>query len=153
MQQSYRGSVGVVTPFRAQANRIRDILHAHPQAGLLLGQGELIVDTVHRFQGDERDVMLFSPVVSDGISQGPLSFLRKTPNLFNVAITRARAALVIVGDMSAAEQAVTVASAKAARRGRRRHDQAKALDHPGPCDHQGRRLKTDSRADRYLLAR
>ena len=44
----------------------------------------------------------FSPVLSEGISAGALGFLRKTPNLFNVAITRARAALIVVGDKSAA---------------------------------------------------
>ncbi|MEI8341239.1 MAG: DEAD/DEAH box helicase, partial [Verrucomicrobiota bacterium] len=86
MQQGYRGSIGVVTPFRAQANRIRDILHAHPHSHLLFAQGELLVDTVHRFQGDERDVMLFSTVVSNGIAEGALGFLRKTGYLFNVAI-------------------------------------------------------------------
>ena len=100
--QGYRGSIGVVTPFRAQVNRIRDILHAHPQAGSFLGNGELLVDTVYRFQGDERDAILFSPVVADGISQGAVRWLRDTPNQFNVAITRARAALVVVGDLRAA---------------------------------------------------
>jgi len=105
LQQGYRGSVGVVTPFRAQANRISDLLHAHPNANLLLRNGELLVDTVHRFQGDERDMMIFSPVVSRGISDGAVGFLRKTGNLFNVAITRARAVLVVVGDMGAAKNA------------------------------------------------
>ena len=102
VRQGYRGSVGVVTPFRAQANKIRDLLHAHPQANLMLKNGELLVDTVHRFQGDERDVMIFSPVVSRAMPQGASIFLRKTGNLFNVAITRARATLVVVGDFGAA---------------------------------------------------
>jgi very-short-patch-repair endonuclease len=46
--------------------------------------------------------MIFSPVVSKGISDGCLRFLRRTPNLFNVAITRARAALIVVGNKGAA---------------------------------------------------
>jgi len=103
VQQGYRGSIGVVTPFRAQANRIRDLLHAHPQANLMLRNGELIVDTVHRFQGDERDVMIFSPVVSRGTPDGAIIFLKKSGNLFNVAITRARATLVVIGDLGAAK--------------------------------------------------
>jgi very-short-patch-repair endonuclease len=57
---------------------------------------------VHKFQGDERDVMFFSPVVSTGISAGALGFLRSNGNLFNVAITRARALLHVVGDRAAA---------------------------------------------------
>jgi very-short-patch-repair endonuclease len=103
VRQGYQGSVGVVTPFRAQANKIRDLLYAHPQANLMLRNGELLVDTVHRFQGDERDVMIFSPVVSRAMPQGASIFLKKTGNLFNVAITRARATLVVVGDFGAAK--------------------------------------------------
>jgi very-short-patch-repair endonuclease len=105
LQQGYSGTVGVVTPFRAQANRIRDLVNAHPQGNLLLNKLELLMDTAHRFQGDERDVIIFSPVVSEGIPVGTVAFLKKTDNLFNVAITRARAALIVVGDPSAAKNA------------------------------------------------
>lgn len=112
IQQGYNGTVGVVTPFRAQANRIRDLVNAHPHASLLLNKLELLIDTVHKFQGDERDVMIFSPVVSKGIADGAVGFLKKTDNLFNVAITRARAALIVVGDPAAAKNAgVTYLSA------------------------------------------
>src|SRR5207247_10846812 len=61
-----------------------------------------LVDTVHRCQGDERDVMCLSPVVSNGISPGALGFLRSNGNLFNVAITRARGLLHVVGDRGVA---------------------------------------------------
>jgi superfamily I DNA and/or RNA helicase len=105
IQQGYSGTVGVVTPFRAQANRIRGLVNAHPHANLLLNGLELLIDTVHKFQGDERDVMIFSPVVSKGIADGAVGFLKKTDNLFNVAITRARAALIVVGDPVAAKSA------------------------------------------------
>lgn len=105
IQQGYTGTVGVVTPFRAQANRIRDLVNAHQHAALLLNKLELLIDTVHKFQGDERDVMIFSPVVSKGIADGAVGFLKKTDNLFNVAITRARAALIVVGDPAAAKNA------------------------------------------------
>lgn len=102
VKQGYRGSVGVVSPFRAQANRIRDIAFNKAELNSRVGDIDLLVDTVHKFQGDERDVMIFSPVVSSGISSGALNFLNNNPNLFNVAITRARAALVVVGDKAAA---------------------------------------------------
>lgn len=103
IQQGHSGTVGVVTPFRAQANRIRDLVNAHPHASLLLNKLELLIDTVHKFQGDERDVMIFSPVVSNGIADSAVGFLKKTDNLFNVAITRARAALIVIGDLTAAK--------------------------------------------------
>lgn len=102
VRRAYRGSVGVVTPFRAQAQLIQTHVAQHPQLSQLGDKAELLVDTVHRFQGDERDVMFFSPVVSDGITPGALSFLRSNGNLFNVAITRARGLLHVVGDRSAA---------------------------------------------------
>lgn len=101
VHQDYKGSVGVVTPFRAQVNRLRDLVHGHPHSTRLLNSG-LLIDTVHRFQGDECDVMLFSPVISKGSPRGAVGFLSSNGNLFNVAVTRARAALVVVGDRKAA---------------------------------------------------
>ena len=97
--EGYRGSIGVVSPFRAQASRIRALIREHqgPLAGV-----EFLSDTIHRFQGDERDVMIFSSAVSSGVSEAAMAFLRRHPNLFNVAISRARAALVVVGDREAA---------------------------------------------------
>ncbi len=63
-----------------------------------LDKNHLLIDTVHRFQGDERDVIFFSPVISNGTKEGALRFLESSGNLFNVAVTRARAALIVVGD-------------------------------------------------------
>lgn len=99
VKRKYSGSVGVVTPFRGQANRIRDYLSKIE--GLDIAGSGLLVDTVHKFQGDERDMMIFSPTVSTGISPSALGFLNAQGNLFNVAITRARSKLVTVGDISA----------------------------------------------------
>lgn len=93
----YTGTVGVVTPFRAQAERIRSAIERSPELMSALAQNDFLVDTVHKFQGDERDLMFFSPVISQGTPQGALGFLKNTGNLFNVAITRARAVLVVVG--------------------------------------------------------
>ena len=78
-------------------NRIREPGQRASPANFLLNRLELLIDTVQKFQGDERDAMIFSPVVSEGITDGAVSFLKKTDNLFNVAITRARAALIVVG--------------------------------------------------------
>lgn len=102
VQREYKGSVGVVTPFRAQAQLIQSLVAKHPKLSNIGEQAELLVDTVHRFQGDERDVMFFSPVVSNGVLPGALGFLRSNGNLFNVAITRARGLLHVVGDRAAA---------------------------------------------------
>jgi very-short-patch-repair endonuclease len=100
--RKYTGSVGVVTPFRAQAQLLQSLIRSRPELEGASSRAELLVDTVHKFQGDERDVMFFSPVVSKGISDGALAFLRSNGNLFNVAITRARGLLYVVGDRGAA---------------------------------------------------
>lgn len=96
----YKGTIGVTTPFRAQAEKIKNYLENNEQGIYqeLINNHEFIVDTVHKFQGDERDVMIFTTVVSDNAPQSALGFLSSTGNLFNVAITRARAVLVIVGN-------------------------------------------------------
>jgi very-short-patch-repair endonuclease len=101
VDQSYYGSIGVVSPFRAQANLIRETAFRDSALSSILPSRDFLADTVHRFQGDERDLMIFSPVVSNGMTQGGLSFLRNNGNLFNVAITRARAQLLVVGDKTA----------------------------------------------------
>jgi very-short-patch-repair endonuclease/RecA/RadA recombinase len=90
-------SIGVVTPFRLQKQRIAERLHqAIPPA--VLEAHSVIVDTAHGFQGDERDIMIFSPVISHGADSRTVNFANNEPNLFNVAITRARSLLMIVGD-------------------------------------------------------
>jgi very-short-patch-repair endonuclease len=98
LTRGYEGTVGVVTPFRKQANRIREIIESDAQLQPVINRANLLIDTVHAFQGDERDIIVFSPVISNGISTNAIGFLSSQGNLFNVAITRARSHLVIVGD-------------------------------------------------------
>jgi very-short-patch-repair endonuclease len=100
--RGYGGTVGVVTPFRAQAQLLQQLLESSEALVPVRAAADLLVDTVHRFQGDERDVMFFSPVIAAGMAPGSLGFLRSNGNLFNVAITRARGLLHVVGDREAA---------------------------------------------------
>ena len=100
ISSNYVGTIGVVTPFKRQAELITHYLqerHLRLYDELVNNHG-FIAATAHKFQGDERDVIIFSPVVSNGAPQGTLNFLSSTPNLFNVAITRARASLIAVGN-------------------------------------------------------
>jgi len=91
-------SVGVVTPFRAHAIAIENALDT---AGMRDG---ITVGAVHSFQGGERDVMLFSPVVAKGITEGAARWVEDPKNLINVAVTRARKAFFLVGDFAACRQ-------------------------------------------------
>lgn len=93
-------SLGAVTPYRAQAELIRDCL------ARALGKErarEVPVATAHRFQGDERDIIYFSPVVGPSMTEWQARFAAD-PNLVNVALTRARRRLVVVGNMEACLQ-------------------------------------------------
>ena len=96
----YMGTIGVVTPFKRQVDLLIYYLKEKHQNlyGELVKNYDFIAATAHKFQGDERDVIIFSPVVSNGSPQGTLNFLSGTPNLFNVAITRARACLIVIGN-------------------------------------------------------
>ena len=95
----YQGTIGVTTPFHAQAEKIKQALE-RDQALLseLVRNHEFLADTVHKFQGDERDIMIFSSVVTGSAAAGTVGFLTNTGNLFNVAITRARSFLLVIGD-------------------------------------------------------
>lgn len=94
---NYEGSIGIVTPYRAQANQIlKDINSNENLYNWFIDERNGSVNTVHLFQGDERDIMFFSTVVTKNVDANVMNFFK--PNLFNVAITRARAALWIIGN-------------------------------------------------------
>ena len=94
----FKGTIGIVTPFRQQANRLHDALYQSDVPFDALTRAEVHIDTAHGFQGDERDVMIFSLCAGPDMPPGSLSFLRETGNLFNVAVSRARALMHVVGN-------------------------------------------------------
>lgn len=97
----YTGTIGVVTPFSYQADRIRRELERNPKLWEKLRRDyDFLSTTAHGFQGDERDLMLFSVVAANGLHEGAIRFLDDEANVFNVAITRARAELIVIGDLS-----------------------------------------------------
>jgi very-short-patch-repair endonuclease len=101
LEQRFSGEMGVVTPFRAQANLIEELIARDDALSGVLASRNFISETAHRFQGDERDLILFSPTVSSGTPESATGFLKSQGNIFNVGITRARGALIVVGDAAA----------------------------------------------------
>ncbi len=91
--QEERISVGIITPYRAQVDRLQKLC----DASMVLSElGKLItINTVDAFQGQERDVIAISLVRSNAKGEvGFLGDIRRT----NVAMTRARKKLIVVGD-------------------------------------------------------
>ncbi|MFT3913189.1 MAG: AAA domain-containing protein [Anaeromyxobacteraceae bacterium] len=80
--------VAVIAAYDAQVQRLRDLLAAEVEAGLE-------VDTVDGFQGREKEAVVVSLVRAN--ADGEVGFLADVRRM-NVAITRARAKLVVVGD-------------------------------------------------------
>lgn len=81
-------SIGVISPFRAQVEQLKTsiskVLSEH-----MIRKHQIEVGTAHTFQGDERDIILMSWAYANNSFPQSLVFLQK-PNLFNVAVTRAR---------------------------------------------------------------
>jgi len=89
-----RTGIGVVSPFRAQADALESaLLAAYPVAEIeRLG---LRVGTVHAFQGSEAPVVVAALGLVPGDAPGRRRFVAD-PNLFNVLVTRARERMVLV---------------------------------------------------------
>ena len=85
--------MGIISPYKAQVQYLRQMLRKEPFFKPY--RPYLTVNTVDGFQGQERDVILISLVRANEDGQiGFLSDLRR----MNVAITRARMKLIILGN-------------------------------------------------------
>ena len=88
-----RIDVGVISPYRAQVQHLRRLI---AKSGDLKPFRHLIsVNTVDGFQGQERDIIIISLVRAN--EEGQIGFLKDLRRM-NVAITRARMKLIILGD-------------------------------------------------------
>jgi very-short-patch-repair endonuclease len=86
-------SVGLISPFAAQRELVRERLEAMGvfSKGLVVAPDEL--------QGRERDVIVFSPVVARGMPAMTRRWVDSPPNRLHLAVTRARRALFLVADI------------------------------------------------------
>lgn len=87
--------IGIISPYRAQINYLKDEIEHQPTLAELQTKRLLTVGTVDSFQGQERDIIYISMVRSN--QAGEIGFLSDIRRM-NVAMTRARKKLVIVGD-------------------------------------------------------
>jgi len=85
-------SIGIISPFRGQVELIKKAI-SQVLTGDIIKKYQLEVGTAHTFQGDEKDIILLSFTIAPNSHFQSLTFIQK-PNLFNVAITRARKKLI-----------------------------------------------------------
>jgi superfamily I DNA and/or RNA helicase len=90
-------TIGVIAPYRAQINCLKDAIEVNEQLHGLLQQRLLSVGTVDSFQGQERDIIAISLTRSN--HAGDIGFLSDIRRM-NVGMTRARRKLLLVGDSS-----------------------------------------------------
>ena len=90
-------SIGVITPFVNQKKMIEAALE---EAGL----NKVSCGTIHAFQGDEKDVVLFSTAITGQTGQGTYEWLKNNKELINVATSRAKDKLILLSDMQNLER-------------------------------------------------
>jgi DNA replication ATP-dependent helicase Dna2 len=88
--------IAIVAPFRAQGRLIRkhlQDLEAHHDDSL----GDIVVDTVERIQGQEREIVIVSLTTSDPGYAAQCAEFYFQPNRLNVSITRPRVKRIVIG--------------------------------------------------------
>ena len=92
-------SVAVITPYVEQSRLVRRLL-----GKARVDAGRVECRTVHRFQGNERDMVILDTVDTEPMQPGVLlagSGRRSSaPNLINVSVSRARGKLVVIADVA-----------------------------------------------------
>lgn len=89
--------LAVITPFVNQKNMINEAIKKENLTNVTCG-------TVHAFQGDEKDVVLFSLALTDTTLKSTYDWLKNNKELINVATSRARNQLVMVGSSKEIER-------------------------------------------------
>ena len=84
-------AIGVITPFVNQKKLIEEAIRRGKLQNVVCG-------TVHAFQGDEKDVVLFSTAITDQTQAGTYEWLKNNKELINVATSRAREKLIVLSD-------------------------------------------------------
>lgn len=84
--------IGVISAFRAQADKLREVLSAQSP-----GLDKDAIGTVHTFQGSERRVIVLSTKACR--ERDNIAWFDRSPNLLNVAVSRAKELFILVGNL------------------------------------------------------
>ena len=89
--------IGVISPFNVHSGGLREHL-----VKKFRGLDRKSVGTIHTFQGSEKKGIILSTKVCS--SQDNVSWINRRPNLFNVAVSRAKELFIVVGNLYRLEQ-------------------------------------------------
>lgn len=93
--QAYEGTVGVIAPYRSQCSHLQEAVFGDKSLSAIYASGEkLQIDTVHRFQGKDCDTIIYCLCLG---SSGSRDFALDE-HIVNVALSRARDYLFVIGD-------------------------------------------------------
>lgn len=98
LESGSKPSVGIVAPYRAQVACLRAALEERFNKNFQADLNDL-ADTIDRFQGDERDIMILSLCLQKG--EGGIPRVYQDERRINVALSRAKSKLVIAGCLAA----------------------------------------------------
>lgn len=89
-------TMGVVSPYAAHASLIERYARRRIDEEMLK-DAEFVCGTAHRLQGEERDIVIFSSALTPNMPAGAAGWIEQERNLLNVAVSRARRTLVVIG--------------------------------------------------------
>lgn len=90
--------IAVLSPFRAQAANVRRQIRKHPDIEES-DSTQIISDTIDKMQGQEKEVIIFSLVSGNLDYMTEMAEFLYNPNKLNVAFSRAKSKLIIVGNI------------------------------------------------------
>ena len=85
-------NIGIITPFVNQKELIDKMMQEN-------GINDVSCGTVHAFQGDQKDIILFSTAITGKTSKGTYNWLKNNKELINVATSRASEKLVVLSSL------------------------------------------------------
>ena len=95
--------IGILAPFRAQCSEIRRTIGKSDQIPVNYRKG-IVIDTIDKLQGQEREIIILS------LTSGNLEYINElteflyNPNKLNVALSRAKCKLILIGNFNIISQ-------------------------------------------------
>lgn len=93
IEKQVKSTIGIISPFRAQVGLLKSSIRQKFTLEQIRAH-EILIGTPFNFQGEERDVILLSFVLDQKTHNSSFTYLNR-PDVFNVAITRARSLQIV----------------------------------------------------------